>query len=89
MAKVKIYTGFMCGYCTRAKKLLNDKNIDFTEINIFEEPEKKEEMLVLSNGRKTVPQIFIGKTHVGGWDDLNELQNSGNLDTILLNEGIK
>ncbi len=89
MEKVTIYTGHMCGFCTRAKNFFNHKNIDFKEINIFDNPDKKKEMIVLSNGRQTVPQIFIGKTHVGGWDDLNELQNNGNLDAILLSKGIK
>ena len=87
MAKVTIYTGIMCGFCERAKDFLKEKGIDFTEINIFTNPDKKNEMIKLSGGRQTVPQIFIGRSHVGGWDDLYELYSKGNLDELLLNEG--
>tara|TARA_B100000029_G_C17196148_1_gene822575 strand:+ start:105 stop:374 length:270 start_codon:yes stop_codon:yes gene_type:complete len=89
LSSVIVYTGILCGFCDRAKGLLKEKNITFKEINIFEEPEKKDEMINLSGGRMTVPQIFIGNKHIGGWDDLYKLNNEGHLENILKSEGIE
>ena len=89
MSKVVIYTGILCVFCNRAKKFFKEKNIQYKEINIFENPEKKDEMITLAEGRMTVPQIFIGNIHIGGWDDLYELDNKGDLIAILKNAGIK
>ncbi len=89
MKEVIIYTGYLCGYCNMAKNFLTKNNIDYKEINIHENPEKKEEMLKLSGGRLTVPQIFIGDTYVGGWSDLYQLNNNEGINKILQKEGIK
>lgn len=83
MARVEIYTKFLCPYCTRAKKLLAGKGVEFEEHDITMGGEKRAEMLQRANGRTTVPQIFIGGQHVGGSDDLAELDRSGRLDPML------
>jgi glutaredoxin 3 len=83
MQKVTIYTSPLCGFCHAAKRLLNSKNVEFDEIDVLMKPAKKQEMMSRANGRHTVPQIFIGKTHVGGCDDLYDLERSGKLDPLL------
>jgi len=83
MKKVDIYTGILCGYCNAAKKLLEKKNISFNEIDISSNPDQKEIMLKKSNGARTVPQIFIGDHHVGGYHELRDLENKGELDQFL------
>lgn len=83
MARVEIYTKFLCPYCSRAKKLLADKGVPFEEYDITMGGEKRAEMLQRSNGRPTVPQIFIDDRHVGGSDDLAELDRNGRLDPLL------
>tara|TARA_B100000959_G_scaffold127595_1_gene133895 strand:+ start:152 stop:406 length:255 start_codon:yes stop_codon:yes gene_type:complete len=83
MKKVDIYTGILCGYCNAAKKLLEKKNISFNEINISSNPDQMEIMLKRSNGARTVPQIFIGDHHVGGYDELRDLENKNQLDKLL------
>ena len=70
MKDVVIYTKSWCGYCTRAKALLSRKGADFTEIEISGDDALREQMVERAGGRRTVPQIFIGNTHVGGCDDL-------------------
>ena len=80
--KVVMYTTGWCPYCTRAKQLLDRKGVDFEEIDVDARPEARKEMTARS-GRSSVPQIFIGATHVGGCDDLHELEASGRLDTLL------
>lgn len=82
MPRVTIYTRQFCGYCTAAKKLFRDKGIEFEELDATAAPEKRKEMIDRS-GRFTFPQIFIGSHHVGGCDDLFELQARGDLDTLL------
>jgi glutaredoxin 3 len=82
---IEMYTTSWCPYCTRARHLLERKGASFEEISIEEYPERRAEMIQRS-GRRTVPQIFIGETHVGGSDDLHELDASGGLDP-LLNQG--
>ncbi|WP_156678498.1 glutaredoxin 3 [Sphingomonas profundi] len=83
MAKVEIYTKFMCPYCTRAKSLLAGKGVEFEEIDITMGGPKRQEMLARANGRSTVPQVFIDGTHVGGSDDLAALERAGKLDPML------
>lgn len=83
MAEVIVYSGPACPYCVRAKDLLKRKGADFTEYNVKEDAEKFEEMLAKSNGRKTIPQIFINGQHIGGCDDLHALDAKGGLDPLL------
>ena len=85
MKKVTIYTGPICNFCSAAKHLLSKKKIRYEEIDIGNDVEKKNEMLEKSNGAKTVPQIFIGEKHVGGYVELKALDNKGELDTFLKN----
>lgn len=79
---VKIYSGRLCSYCNAAKRLLDKKGVEYTEINIDTDPSLRDEMEKLSN-RQSVPQIFIGDFHVGGFDDMVELQREGKLDDLL------
>ena len=83
MKKVTIYTGPICNFCSAAKHLLSKKKISYEEIDIGNDDKKREEMLKKSNGAKTVPQIFIGESHVGGYVELKALENKGELDTLL------
>jgi glutaredoxin 3 len=83
MKPVEIYTSPLCGYCHAAKRLLSQKGVSFSEIDISREPGKRAEMMSRANGRHTVPQIFIGETHVGGYDDLSALDRAGKLDPLL------
>jgi glutaredoxin 3 len=83
MARVEIYTKFLCPYCARAKKLLEEKGVDYEEYEISMDSEKRAEMLQRAPGRTTVPQIFIDGRHVGGSDDLAALNESGKLDPLL------
>ena len=83
MATVEIYTKAFCPYCTRALKLLGDKRAKVDEFDITLGGPKRAEMLARSNGRTTVPQIFIGERHVGGFDDLAALERAGELDALL------
>jgi glutaredoxin 3 len=79
---VVMYTTSWCPYCERARKLLARKNVAFSEIDVESSPAKRSEMQQKS-GRRTVPQIFIGDTHVGGSDDLHALEDAGKLDALL------
>ena len=83
MKKVVIYTGDLCVHCNWAMELLNRKKIEFTEYNVAKDSSKREEMFKKSNGAKTIPQIFIGKHHVGGNAELQALERNGKLDTLL------
>jgi glutaredoxin 3 len=83
MAEVTIYTRMMCGYCTAAKRLLDNKGVAYVEHDASFSPELKREMIQRANGRTTFPQIFVGGTHVGGCDDLYELDEQGRLDPLL------
>lgn len=83
MARVEIYTKFGCPYCARARKLLGDKGVEYEEYDIGGNAEKRQEMMGRANGRHTVPQIFIDGRHVGGSDDLAELEARGRLDPML------
>ncbi|AKM06745.1 glutaredoxin 3 [Pelagerythrobacter marensis] len=81
--QVDIYTKFGCGYCFRAKRLLDEKGVDYTEYDITMGGPKREEMVARAPGARTVPQIFIGSTHVGGSDELHALEREGKLDGLL------
>lgn len=83
MPPVEIYTTRYCPYCHAAKDLLNQKGIPFTEIDITGDSQRRAEMTRRANGGRTVPQIFIGDTHVGGCDELYELDGAGQLDPLL------
>jgi glutaredoxin 3 len=83
MQSVTIYTKATCGYCAAAKALLKSKNVTFDEIPVDGDVTKQEEMTKRANGGWTVPQIFIGTTHVGGCDDLHSLERAGKLDALL------
>ena len=83
MAEVLIYTTMLCPYCARAKNLLSEKGVNYQEIDVSYDPDKREEMTAKAGGRRTVPQIFIGGKHVGGCDDLYALDRLGKLDPML------
>ena len=83
MAKVEIYTKAWCGYCARAKALLEGKGVAFDEYDITMGGPKRDEMLSRAPGRTTVPQVFIDGQHVGGSDDLRALDSEGKLDALL------
>lgn len=82
-APVVIYTRATCPYCIRAKRLLEMRGARFEEFDINREPERRAEMIGRAGGRTTVPQIFIGGRHIGGCDDLFELEMEGRLETLL------
>jgi glutaredoxin 3 len=86
MPPVDIYTTQWCPYCTMAKALLKRKGVAYNEIDASA-GDIRQDMIKRANGRMTVPQIFIGKTHVGGSDDLHALERAGKLDTLLADEG--
>ncbi|MDC0887170.1 glutaredoxin 3 [Altererythrobacter sp.] len=81
--KVEIYTKFGCGYCVRAKRLLAEKGVEFEEFDVTLGGPKKAQMLARAPAARTVPQIFIGETHVGGSDELSALEREGKLDALL------
>ena len=83
MKTVEIYTSPHCGYCHAAKRLLTTKNVSFVEVDVSRDAGRRQEMLSRANGRHTVPQIFVGQSHVGGCDDLFLLERQGRLDTLL------
>lgn len=83
MAKVEIYTTQWCGYCARARALLQRKGVEFAEYDVEEEAGKREEARARSGGRTSVPQIFIDGKHIGGSDDMAALEAAGKLDPLL------
>lgn len=83
MAKVTIYTTMLCPYCLMAKQLLKRKGVSYEEVDVTGKSGLRYEMTVKAGGRSTVPQIWIGETHVGGCDDLYELDRTGELDRML------
>jgi glutaredoxin 3 len=83
MARIEIYTTRYCGYCSSAKALLTRKGVTFSEIDVTGDAAGRSKMIERANGRMTVPQIFIGPTHVGGFDDLYDLDRAGRLDPLL------
>jgi glutaredoxin 3 len=83
MANVTIYTTRTCGYCYYVKLLLTKKGVPFEEIDVSGDAEGRQRMMARTNGRRSVPQIFIGETHVGGSEELYELDRRGGLDQLL------
>lgn len=83
MKTVEIYTSPLCGFCHAAKRLLTQKGIAFSEVDIWANPDRKPEMIARANGGRTVPQIFVDGVHVGGCDDLYDLEHRGDLDKLL------
>jgi glutaredoxin 3 len=82
MKKVEIYTTQWCPYCHAAKSLLDEKGVAYEEVDA-DNPETRMAMVQRAHGRRTVPQIFVGETHVGGYDDMAALDRSGKLDPLL------
>jgi glutaredoxin 3 len=87
MPAVEIFTTRWCPYCHSAKALLARKGVAFTEIDVSGDWNGRQKMIERANGRTTVPQIFIGKTHVGGSDELHALERAGRLDALLAAQG--
>lgn len=83
MVEVIVYSGPNCPYCQRAKLLLQKKGVAFTEIDVKADPARQEEMMARSQGRRTIPQIFINGQHIGGCDDLYALDSAQKLDSML------
>ena len=83
MANITIYSTPFCPYCAMAKRLLKSKGAQYEDIDLFSQPGRRTEMLQRANGRHTVPQIFIDQAHIGGFDDLQALEQAGKLDPLL------
>lgn len=83
MARIEIYTSRLCGFCARAKSLLEQKGLEYEEIDVDGTPGQKELMVNRANGAQTVPQIFINDVHIGGCDDLYGLEAEKQLETLL------
>ena len=83
MAKIEIYTAMMCGYCNRAIRLLESKNITYEEIDVSLNADLRAKMRSRAGGRTSVPQIFIDDDHIGGCNELHALENAGHLDKLL------
>jgi len=83
MKDVVIYTTTYCPFCTRAKALLQKKGVSFEEVDVTDDDAARAALIARSNGMRTVPQIFVGETHVGGYTDLAALENAGRLDSLL------
>jgi glutaredoxin 3 len=83
MPPVEIYTAPFCGYCHMAKRLLKGKGIAFAETDVSRDPAQRAAMMRRTGGRRSVPQIFIGQTHVGGFDELYALERAAKLDPLL------
>jgi len=83
MAKIEIYTSLLCGFCHRAKQLLNKKGVAYTEYDLMADSSKRGGMIQRAGGRTSVPQIFIDGQHIGGCDELYALESKGGLDPLL------
>ena len=83
MARVEIYSTMFCGYCARAKGLFDRKGVGYENIDVIEDPARRDEMIARSGGRRTVPHIFIDGEHIGGSDELLALERAGKLDAKL------
>lgn len=83
MPKVTVYTTDYCPYCVKAKDLLKEKGIDFSEIDVTGDDKARDKLVKMANGMKTVPQIFINDTHIGGYDTISALNRDGKLDALL------
>jgi len=83
VAKVRVYSTTYCPFCVRAKALLRSKGVEFEEIDVGDDPQAREQMVELSGGRRTVPEIFVNGKIIGGYDELRALEMSGELDSLL------
>ncbi|WP_323781517.1 glutaredoxin 3 [Thalassovita sp.] len=83
MPTIEIYSSPLCGFCHAAKRLLKEKGVEFTEFNVLTDPSLKPKMIERAGGSRTVPQIFIGERHIGGCDELYDLERTGQLDPLL------
>ena len=83
MKPIELYTTPFCGFCVAAKKLLAQKGVTYSEIDVFANPDRRREMVQRAGGRNTVPQIFVGETHVGGFTDMRALDQAGKLDPLI------
>jgi glutaredoxin 3 len=83
MAKVEIYTGSYCPYCTRAKEFLDAKQVDYVEYDVTDDNDGRAKLLERAMGRRTIPQIFINDVGIGGYDDMRALDDKGELDSLL------
>ncbi len=83
MASVEIYTTKTCPYCVKAKRLLDAKDVDYVEVDVTGDDKARDDLVARSEGRRTVPQIFINGKAIGGCDDLHELEERGELDKLL------
>ena len=88
MPHVEIYSSMLCPYCHQAKRLLKSKGVAFEEVDVMLSPGRRKEMMERASGRHTVPQIFVDDRHVGGCDDLYELDARGDLDRLLRGEAV-
>jgi glutaredoxin 3 len=84
--EITLYTSAVCGYCVAAKNFLKSKGLDWTEVRIDTDPAEREKMVALAR-RTSVPQIFVGDTHVGGYDDMMALHRAGKFEALLAGEG--
>jgi len=87
--QVRVYTTTFCGYCVMAKRLLKRESIPYTEINLDGDRAGRQELVKMSGGLRTVPQIFVGEAHVGGYDQLAKLHRRGELDPQLVEQGVQ
>mgnify|MGYP001337534269 FL=1 len=83
MKNITVYSGPMCGYCDAAKRLLARNNLEFTDIDVSAKEGLREEMIKKANGRRTIPQIFFNNEHIGGYQELRELEKAGKLFSSL------
>lgn len=83
MSRIEVYSSLWCPFCSRAKALLARKGVEFEEIDVDRDPNRRQQMMQRAGGRRTVPQIFIDGRHVGGSDDLADLERAGRLDALL------
>ena len=83
MKNITVYSGPMCNFCDAAKRLLSRNNLDFTEIDVSTGPGIRDEMIKKANGKRTIPQIFFNEEHIGGYQELRDLEVSGNLFSSL------
>ena len=83
MKPVKIYTATYCGYCQRAKEFLQKKGVAYEEVDVTDDQRMREKLVEMSNGQRTVPQIFVGETHVGGYSDMVMMDQQGRFDPLL------
>jgi len=89
MSEVVVYSTRICGFCVRAKMLLDEQDIPFREIDVSDDPEARRSLIERSGGLRTVPQIFVGSEHVGGFMELRALLRSGALEPLLEAQGIE